>query len=250
MIFKRIIISCILGILVIGGIFLSINYLLNDSLNDLLNPQIQFAPGEITPIEERIEIEKQFSEFLKNSQIEFRIKTSFDYYDIYGTCFLINESILATAAHLVEKTYKSQVFINQWEFADLISIIYTRDIAFLKIENVNLTFVNPPKFKSMESIFSEFKNQKIVPLEKLLIGMKCMNNEKPRILIGKIFSWNYTKKTFTYIITNDSHGCSGAPIFTYDGYIIGIHQMQGGISGEGTEISEVLNAIKYIKKLP
>lgn len=246
--FKKIIIGCILGILISTGIFLSINYLLDYSLNKLSKfPQIQFAPLENTPIEERIKIEKKFSEFLKNSQNIFRIKTGLG---DYGTCFLIEESILATASHLIEEMYENLIFTNQWELADLVGISYTKDIAFLKLRNINYGTTNPFKFKSTQSIFNEFENQKIVPIEKLLIGMKCMNEEKPRILIGKISSWDSFTKKLVYTIMNDSRGCSGAPIFTYDGYIIGIHQLQGGIIGEGTDISEVLNALKTIKKLP
>lgn len=210
--------------------------------------QTQFAPLENTPIEERIKIEKNFSEFLKNSQIEFKITNKLGY---SGTCFFIDDSTLATAAHLVEEMYETQVLIkNQWELLNLIGISYTKDFALLKIENVNYNIVNPPKFKSLESIFDEFGNQKIVPLEKLLVGMKCMSSEKPRILIGKIFNWNPFAKTVSYTLSNDSRGCSGAPIFTYDGYVISLHQIQGGLIGEGVEINEVLNALKIIKKLP
>ncbi len=227
-------------------IFLLIRSLLIDSV--AFQPlEYHFVPPEKNiPIEKRIEIEKKFSEFLKNNQNIFRIRTKLSNVVYYGSCFLIENSVFVTANHLVEEFFESQIFVNQWEPVNLISISYTKDIAFVKLKNTNYQIKDRLKFKSIKDIFDEFKDQKFVPLEKLLVGMKCMSEEKPRILIGKLFSWNPVKETFSYSIMQNSEGCSGAPIFTYDGYIIGIHQLQGGTLGQATEISKVLND----KKLP
>lgn len=237
---KRFIVGGVLSIILLVGIYLIIYSLFEYALknNDLL--QTQFAPLENTPIEERIEIEKNFLDFLKNIDGVFRIKNNLD---LFGTCFLYKDSIFVTAAHLVEQVYPNLIFINQWEPTNLIKISYTRDIAILELKNKNFRSTNYFKFKSVQSIFKEFKNQKFVPLEKILIGMKCMSNEKPRILIGQIFSWDPLKKSFKYYLVSESSGCSGAPIFSYDGYVIGIHQLKGGILGEGTDIDEIIKAL-------
>lgn len=224
--------------------FIIINYSSCFNSDNLFQFQEKFAPPENTPIEKRVELEKQFTDFLKNTKIVFRIKTEIDNYIIsYGTCFLVDNTTVITASHIIEEFYESKMFINnQWNKLNLVNISYTKDIAILKI-NFSSDVTEIPKFKSIESIFKEFEKQNLAPLEKLLVGMKCMSNEKPRILIGKLIKWDPLSKTFQFFIKNDTHGCSGAPIFTYDGYIIGIHQLQGGLVGEATEIDEVLKII-------
>ena len=168
----------------------------------------------------------------------------------YGTGFLIDSGIIATANHVIQPRQIVQIASNKnhWSKVNILGDVHTQDIAFIRI--YPSYFSNMIPSKSAEEVFNSFpKNKKEVPLEKVMVGMKCMAFGEPRVVIGELYSFNRKFGEINFLIHVDPEGCSGTAVYNMNGFVIGLFQNVAGLEGGALDISRVKKALDVFKKI-
>ena len=212
----------------------------------------------VATIEERIKLESEFEKFLESQHVlgirtlekisnmlnETNSNNQFQVFSASG--FFIEKNTIATVSHAVKNKKKNEVlFDGKWKKIEFLGRVQTKDIAFFGFDKNKTTDVF--KYKSAFGLLSLLSSyQSPVPLEKVLVGMKCVAGDESRIFIGELIGIDVASGLFAFSIAGSAEGCSGAPVFTFDGSIIGISQagFSMGVRAYALDIIHVLSAHK------
>ncbi len=215
--------------------------------------KIIFAPFGSASMGERIFLEQKMKNFLMENRDVYGVR------DIdnektddgnYGTGFLIDSGILATANHVIQPKKIIQIASNKdhWLGVNVLGDVHTQDVAFIRI--YPSYFYNMIPVKSAEEIFNSFpKNKKEVPLEKVMVGMKCMAFGEPRVVIGELYSFNKESGEVSFLVHVDPEGCSGTAVYDMNGLVIGLFQSVTGIKGGALDIARVKKALDVFRAM-
>lgn len=214
--------------------------------------KVLFAPIGVASMGERIFLELKMKKFLMGNENIYGVRNVTDEKDgdgTYGTGFLIDSGVIATANHVTQPPKIIEV-INHvgWKKVSVLGDVSTKDIAFIRI--YPSYFSDMVSVRSVRNIFDSFpSNKKEVPLEDVMVGMKCMAFGVPRTVIGELYSFNKNTGEFSFLIHVDPEGCSGTAVYMMDGSIIGLFQSLAGIKGGALDISEVKKALDVYRKI-
>lgn len=222
-------------------------------------PKEVFSPVGVATIEERIKLETEFEKFLENQNILGiraleKVPNAFrdikdDQYQVFSASgFFIEKKVIATVTHVVKNKKMNEVlFENKWKKIELLGKVQTKDTAFFNFEKnqSESTF----KYKSAYGLIMLLSSYQNVPLAKTLVGVKCVAGDEFRVVIGELVGMETATGLFAISIASNAEGCSGAPVFTFDGSIIGIIQsgFPVGVRAYALDISIVLGALQVFQ---
>ena len=212
-------------------------------------PSMLLAPAGVATMAERMSFENKLRELILNKGNIYGIRNLVDKkedYGEYGTAFLIDSGILATANHILQPPRAIEILReNQWKSIRVMGEIHTKDVAFLRLHPSY--FSNLVRLKSAKEIFDSFpKGGKTVPLENVIVGMRCMAFEESRFVFGELSGWYVNTGELWIVVKVDTGGCSGTAVYMLDGSIIGIFQSRTGFYDKALDIGEVSQALKVI----
>ena len=218
------------------------------------------APHGQASMPARHAMEKQMEKFLSEQKI-FGIQTlqmvprvdlnTSNSYDVFNaTGFPIDNSTIATVNPIIRDPKKVEGMTNgKWRKLTLVGRVQTKDMSFFTFKDADFS-TTALQFKTIGTVFNSFpKDQVTVPLESVLVGMKCMEGNVPRIMIGEILQMQPSTGLFSFSIAGSGAGCSGAPLFSYDGYVIGVCQsgFESGVVAYALDIGEFFHAFNIFK---
>lgn len=210
----------------------------------------KFVHPEASFAKERVDAENQFEQLLQSQHAVVTIKGDFSISDfrITGTGFFLQNNTIVSANHVGEDFATIQIKTDIRSEVILIPIqpvqrVQTEDVIFLKVEAPKRLkqFYDSLRFKSAKSVFSKFTQSGKASLKDILVGMKCMPGKDQKIFMGTLYSWEPTIKRINVSVNNNIEGCSGAPLFTSDGFVIGLVQSHKGVLVHALDIQEVLD---------
>lgn len=227
-----------------------------------------------SPVEKVTEEEFNFQKFLDNNPFvlairEGSIKGKPTMGGVsYGTGFLLGGGVVVTANHVAYPYRKIDVCFDgcgdekNWQEVKILWSLITKDIIFLHLDfadkhrkyqyKSSLVPQVIPAYKIFSSLAE--KEDSPPPLEKVLVGMKCMVGDFNWKVLGELKKYggpNGRADQFVFQYNIYVKGCSGAPVFTTDGKIIGIFQefVPGAYLGVATDIDTVVRAFEKFRQL-
>lgn len=225
-------------------------------------PKEIFSPVGIATIEERIRLESDFEKFLENQSvlgIRTLEKIPNAFHDVYNnnqyqvfsaSGFFIDRDTITTVTHIVKNKKMSEVFFEgRWRKIEFLGRVHTKDTAFFSFDKNKI--ISSFKYKSAYELFSLLSSyQTPVSLKETLVGVKCVAGDGSRVVIGELVGIETTSGLFAFSIAGNIEGCSGSPVFTFDGQIIGMSQagFSAGLRAYALDISNVLAAFKIFKE--
>ena len=210
----------------------------------------------------RYAMEKRLEGFLSEQKMVFGMRTlqilprtdadTNNAYDVFtATGFPINKDTIATVNHIIKDPKKVEAMVGgRWKKLSLVGRIQTKDMSFFTFKDADFGG-GLLKFKTIETVLESFpKDRATAPLDSVMVGMKCMEGNTSRVVIGEILQIQPSTGLFAFSIAGSGAGCSGAPLFSYDGYVIGVCQIgvDGGVVAYALDIGKFVDAFGAFQK--
>ncbi len=195
---------------------------------------------------ERLALETQMIAMLAAQDGIVRITSVFEKVKVSGTGFSILGAII-TANHVTADSSTASVYIEGKEIVmPVIKGVQTKDVSFITFpENANLSGM---PYMPAKLLFTHLFRQKTLKLKDALVGLRCMSSGEPRVVLGELAFYDSAKNEFGMRLRQENtSGCSGGPVITYDGLVIGIYQSHGGLLGQALDINDVAEALTIVK---
>lgn len=242
---------------------------INSILKGIIKDKTLLAIPTVEPsIEKRTEEEFNFQKFLDSNQLVLGVREGFSKGSpamsgaAYGTGFLLGNGVIVTANHVAYPYRRIDICFGgcgdekNWQEVKVLWSLITKDIIFLYLDSAKYQYKKSlvprlvPAYKVFDSLVGQKEN---LTLDKVLVGMKCMVGDFSWKVVGELKKYGHDSRPdqFTFQYNIYVKGCSGAPVFTTNGEIIGIFQefVPGTYLGVATDIDTVMRAFAKFKQL-